>query len=157
MNYTSQGTIRVHQSFGSGNSETTLFFIPENDYAIKHGNKTFAVFVPQSCSCTPQSCRRAIIRKYDRDKGNGVKIRVVASSCTEIISDAAVHQKKVKVWVRAKLEGAGENEILEAACQAVKAKTKNEKERTKAIEDLVETVNKWCSTLKLIGITVPAK
>ena len=105
--YTSQGTIRVHCSLSNCGSGMTFFFVPDNDYSIKHGNKTFAVFVPKSCSCTPQSCNKAIIRIYDRDKGNGVEIRAAESGCPEntksgcpeIISDAAVHQKKVGVWV----------------------------------------------------------
>ena len=88
--YTSQGTIRVYCSLSNCGSGMKFFFVPDNDYSIKHGNKTFAVFVPkscnctpQSCSCTPQSCNKAIIRIYDRDKGNGVEIRAAESGCPE--------------------------------------------------------------------------
>ena len=130
--YTSQGTIRVRCSLRNGSLlETALFFVPENDYSIKHGDKTFAVFVPQSCDCTPQFCNKAIIRKYDRDKGNGVKI-TAASGCTEVISGAAVHQKKVEVWV--------------------KEKTSKTPESKKKCSEA-----KQCLKLKLTGITVPAK
>ena len=98
--YTSQGTISVRCSLSNSNRQD-IFFVPHDDYHIKHRNKTFAVFVPQSCNCTPQYCNKAIIREYDRDNGNGVKMRANAS-CTEIISDAAVHQKKVEISVKKK-------------------------------------------------------
>ena len=128
--YTSQGTIRVYCNLSNSNSkpETALFFVPEHDYSIKHRNKTFAVFVSQSCDCTPQSCNKAIIREYDRDKGNGVKIHADASACTEVISGAAAHQRKVEVQVKAT------GDACTAGC--------NE--------------SKQCSELKITGITVPA-
>ena len=99
--YTSQGTISVRCSLSNSNRQD-IFFVPHDDYHIKHRNKTFAVFVPQSCDCTPQSCNEAIIREYDRDKGNGVKIRAAASNCTVVISAAAVHRTKIEISVKKK-------------------------------------------------------
>ena len=130
--YTSKGTISVRCIRRDDKPKTVLLFVPENDYSIKHGNKKFAVFVPQSCDCTPQSCNKAIIRRYDGDKGNGVKICVDALGCTEVISGAAVHQKNVEVWVKEKTSKTPES----------KKKCSEAKQGLK---------------LKLIGITVPAK
>ena len=41
--YTSQGTISV-----SFRHKHEVLFFPEHDYSIKHGNKTFAVFMSVS-------------------------------------------------------------------------------------------------------------
>ena len=103
--YISQGTISVHCSFSS--SERHLIFVPSNDYSVKQGNKIFAVFVSQSCGCTPDSCgckpgfcNRAIIRECDRDKGKGVKILMTERGCMKAISGAALCGTKVELEVK---------------------------------------------------------
>ena len=162
ITYTSQGTISVYRNFctGADNCKYEVFFVPENAYSIKHGNKTFAVFVPKSCGCAPKSCdctlkscNKAVIRKYDRDKGNGVKIGVCSSGCKEvmsIISSAALHQTKVKVEVEVKIT-LKKDEIDKVADAAADAKAA-EQELMKIIIKAVQ-----CSEMKLTGITIPAK
>ena len=133
--YISQGTISVHCSISKNSPEIRknspeirknspemhLIFVPSNDYSVKHRNKTFAAFVPQSCGCTldscgcgpdscgcgpdscgckPGFCNRAIIREYDREKGRGVKIGMDEPSCMEAISGAALRGTKVELEVK---------------------------------------------------------
>ena len=91
--YTSQGTIRIHYNItGESCHETTIYFVPENNYSIKHKDKQFAVFMPECCN-------EAVVMKYDPDKGDGVKIDATGLGCTEVISSAAAHQTKVLVQV----------------------------------------------------------
>ena len=159
--YTSRGTISVRCSLSNSNRQD-IFFVPHDDYHIKHRNKTFAVFMPQSCNCTPQSCNctpqscnctpqscnctpqycnKAIIRECDRDKSNGVKIRVDASTCTEIISGAAVHQKKVEVWVKPTLK---ERSATEDKCRSTEVveKAKKVEKATEALDKATEALDK---------------
>ena len=117
--YISQGTISVHCSFSS--SERHLIFVPSNDYSVKHGNKTFAIFVSQSSE-------ESIIEECKQDQGNGVKIVYEALAATlnckstageaakaaaeqvsreAIISGAAWKQIKVEVMVNKKKELTG--------------------------------------------------
>ena len=126
--YTSQGTIRVHYNFGKINC-SKVFFVPDSDYSIKHGKKTFAVFVLQFCDDATdgynnktKTCDNAVIKQYDRDS-NGVEIDMDVTGFTELVI-AATHQTKVEVQIK----------------------------------ETVEKVNgKLCSKLKITSITVPAK
>ena len=173
MSYTSQGTIRVHRNFGNGDSETTLFFVPNNDYSIKHGKETFVVFVPESGN------DNAVIRKYDRDS-NGVKISAVKAGCTEAIA-AATHQTKVEVRVEVMLKVVkATDEVAKAAgtayeaakaagiayeaakaaadkAAADKAAADKATKTIRATENLVKKINEQNPELELTGITVPAR
>ena len=147
--YTSQGTIRIRcdtGASGGGDRKTTIYFLPEKDYSIKHRNKNYAVFVPQSCGCSgqscgcsgqscgcseqscgcsgqscgcsEQSCKNAIIRKYNPDEGKEIEIHAAGIDCMDVISIAAVNRVKVQVEVKATLK---KDKILEAAKEAAEA------------------------------------
>ena len=88
--YTSQGTIRVHYD---SDSKISLAFVPESDYSIKHGDDTFAVFVPLP------SVAEAIIRKYAPDNEVDIDIDEASAACKEVMCSAAVHRVKVLVKV----------------------------------------------------------
>ena len=194
--YTSQGTIRIHCDIDAADEsgrKAMIYFVPEDDYSIKHRNENYAVFVPQSCDCPKQpcdcksqSCKHAIIRKYNPDKGNWIEIDVADErSCMDVISDAAMHQKKVKVKVKTTLKKGvkaaeeiaeaakkAAEEIAEAAKKAAEeiaeaAKKKAEeaeavekaakKEVEAAVNELMKAVNEREQLLTLTSITVPAK
>ena len=91
--YTSQGTIRMHYDSGAGMS---LTFVPENDYSIKHGKETFAVFVLQPSVSGSQSVDKAVIRKYTWDDGVHID---TSAACKDVICSAAAHLVKVQVQV----------------------------------------------------------
>lgn len=137
--YTSQGTIRIRCDIDT-NSITTLYFVPENDYSIKHRNDNYAVFVSQSCDCKTQSWKNALIRKYDPDKGNGVEIHVARTNFMYVISSAAVHQSKVEVEVetRTKLEKMAERKISEIAKKI--AETRDGDAKKEAMEQVMNTM-----------------
>ena len=189
--YTSQGTIRIRcdTKAAAGCCDTgnaTIYVVPEKDYSIKHRNENYAVFVPQSCGCqehscdcapqscgcqehscdcTPQYCKNAIIRKYNPDKGNGIKI--YAAGCINVVSDAAAYGKKVQVEVKATLNEGMEDKI-KCKADAVKraadaAKRAEGDERKQKLEDLErvvndfeKVVNKSKQCFKLISIMMPA-
>ena len=146
--YTSQGTIRIHYNItGENCHKTTIYFVPENDYSIKHRNENYAVFVPQSCGCSEQSCdcksqscKNAVIRKYNPDKDDWIKIHVADGiiGCMGIISDAATHQKKVEVKVEVKttLAKMAESKISEIAPEIAKKvdEAMDDDTRNKAVE-----------------------
>ena len=117
--YTSQGTIRIRcdiDASGGNDCKATIYFVPENDYSIKHRNDKYAVFVPQSCDCKPQSWRNTLIRKYNPDRGDEIEIDAAGVDRMDIISFAAMHQKKVEVEVEMTLS---EREISEVASKIV--------------------------------------
>ena len=155
--YTSQGTIRIR--CGAGASETTIYFVPEKDYSIKHGNKNYAVFVPQSCGCSGQSCKNTIIRKYNPDEGKEIEMHAAGTDCMNVISTAAANRVKVQVEVKATLKEEAER-ILEAMKNVdEEADTKNDVQAVKnAVNKLISTVkNESKQCLKLVGITIPAQ
>ena len=150
--YTSQGTIRIH--YDVTDKKTTIYFVPENDYSIKHRSKKFAVFMPKSCNCTeqpcgctPQPCNKAIVMEYDPDKDSGIKIDVAIQDFTWGLSSAATHQTKVLVKVKAELTEPAKNRIVTCA----------EKVSNQTVENLVKLINESERCLKLIGITIPVK
>ena len=156
--YTSQGTIRIHYNItGENCHKTTIYFVPENDYSIKHRNENYAVFVPQSCGCSEQSCdcksqscKNAIIRKYNPDKDDWIKIHVADGiiGCMGIISDAATHQKKVQIQVKVEPTLKEGVRVAEAAKKTAKKAAKKEAKAA---------VNEREQLLTLTSITVPAK
>ena len=95
--FTSQGTVRMHCDSSTGMSFT---FVPSNDYSIKRGDDTFAVFVGQSDD-------KAIIRKYTRDNGVDIDGTASAADCKVVICSAAVHQVNVEVRVEANMPDDG--------------------------------------------------
>ena len=165
--YTSQGTIRIRCDIGAsgGNDcKATIYFVPENDYSIKHRNESYAVFVPMS-----ESCKNAIIRKYNPDKGGKIEIVVAGIGRIDIISFAAMHQKKVEVEVEVKttLEEAAESKISEVASEIMEKIHKNVDEISKreavekvmkaTLQKLVGVANNPKQCFKLTGITIPAQ
>ena len=147
--YTSQGTIRICCDISNSGSVSTIIFVPEKGYSIKHRNKNYAVFVPRSC-------KKAVIMKYDPDKGNGVKIRAAELGCTDVISGAATHQTKVEVRVKATLN---EDATITAAEKGGVAKEAAKEAKEAAVREFLEAINELekCIKLELVGITVPAK
>ncbi len=160
--YMSQGTIRIRCDIDAADEsgrKATIYFVPEDDYSIKHRNEKYAVFVPQSCDCPKQSCdcksqpcKPAIIRKYNPDKDNWIEIHVADEiNCMAVISDAATHQKKVQIQVKVKetlkegvrvAEAAGKT--AEAARKTAEAarKTAEAAEAAEAVEKAVEAAGK---------------
>ena len=108
MNYTSQGTISmqcVKNNSGGKNTSTaktakTVFFVPDNGYSIKYRTKSYAVFVSE----IDDKETKAIIKKCDSDRGNGVMLSADELSCTGLMFSAAVHQTKVEIQVRVEKE-----------------------------------------------------
>lgn len=172
--YTSQGTIRIHHCI-SESSKPTIYFIPENDYSIKHRNENYAVFVP-----LPQSCKNAVtvIRRCNPDKGDKIKIEIDAAriNCMDIISSAAMHQKKVEVEVEVKTtleemkremqviwKKLVENEISKIVEKIAKEADDNKKKEAMKQEmeviwkELMKVEHESKQCLKLVGITVPAQ
>ena len=150
--YMSQGTIRIRCDIDAADEsgrKATIYFVPEDDYSIKHRNEKYAVFVPQSCDCPKQSCdcksqpcKPAIIRKYNPDKDSWIEIHVADGiNCMAVISDAATHQKKVQIQVKVEAtlkegvrvaEAAGKN--AEAAGKNAEAAGKNAEAARKTAE-----------------------
>ena len=94
MNYTSQGTISMQCDIGFRGAvkKTTVFFVPDHSYSIKHRKETRAVFVSEDG-------HTAIIKKCNPGTGNGVKLSA-GIHVSGLISSAVVHQTKVEVQVK---------------------------------------------------------
>ena len=99
MSYTSQGTISMKCVVNDAGAITsaTIFFVPDNNYSIKHKKKDYAIFVSNSSKTA-----KAIIREYDPSAGNGVEFSIDKPdlNLTGLISSVAVHQTKVEVQVK---------------------------------------------------------
>lgn len=68
MAYVSRGTISV--KFNLNNDRpTSLYFIPERDYSIKHGEKDYAIFIPSVQQGQDNSIFKGV-------EGHGVEIAV---------------------------------------------------------------------------------
>ena len=94
MSYTSQGTISMQCKINDEGAvtETTIFFVPGNDYSIEHRNETWAVFVSESADA-------GIIKKCEPGTGNGVKLSA-GKDFPGLISSVVVQQTKVEVHVK---------------------------------------------------------
>ena len=163
--YTSQGTIRVRYRFDATNgniSKTMIYFVPERDYSIKHKNKHYAVFVPLSG-------RNCIMKRYNPNKGRGVKLDANGTNFTVDISSAHTHQTKVQVVVKStiKLKAAEATEVKNKATNAedkavaaeqaaAEDKENAEAAMNQAIDALMKEVNKLKQCFKLTDITIPA-
>ena len=179
--YTSQGTIRCEISNNTGGSETTnnntdesettktIFFVPERDYSITHRTKHYAVFVPQSCNCN-----KAIVMKYNPDKGEEIKISADKFFSTDVLFGSAAHQTKVEILVNveesemsdllrkkeeAEEKAAAAKKAKVAAAEAKKAKemTEAEMDATAAAAVAKKAAADLKECLKLVHIKVPAK
>ena len=146
--YTSQGTIRMHYGFNADGevARKTIYFVPEEDYSIKHKNKNYAVFVLLSG-------RNCIMKRYNPNKGRGVKLDANETDFMVDISSAHTHQTKVQVVVKATLQQGQQNAILEAAEAAAEAAGAA---RNQAAENLANIVYESAESLQFIRI-VPAE
>ena len=178
--YTSKGTIRVELDLTTGCRTKKLFFVPDHDYSIAHGKKTFAVFVSQSGN--------AIVMEYDRDKEEEIEIEAAHITPTDWANTKVEVQVKrtssateaaAKVDAERDAKEAVESAAKEAAKKADDAK--EEKNETKAeiarqaaadaAEKAVAAWKRWKEAMKkaeeamkdgaveleLTGITAPAK
>ena len=95
MAYTSQGTVSVD----FGGKQTTLYFVPEQDYSSKHKDMKFAIFVQREDG---NGTAKALIREYGRNNDDvGVEI-VVKKKLIKHAVRGAWHSTKVEVQVKEK-------------------------------------------------------
>lgn len=182
--YTSQGTIKVRCDVSnSTNHKTKVYFIPEQNYSIKHKNKNYAVFVPLSCGrsdcgcsdcgcsdrgcsdrgcsdrgcsdCKPHCPQSAIIRKYNPDDGCEIEMHMSGASCLHTVSAAALHQKKVQVEVKAVLKKEAKKKIVRAAKKVKTADAEGNRAVKKAVKRLMKTIGESKQRLKLVSVTMP--
>lgn len=151
--YTSKGTIGAEFKLNDDDTvSTTLSFVPDHDYSIRHDGKTFAVFAALG--------NEALIRKYDKDEG--VKIEggdqlVGLYGCTNV---------KIEIDVTDVTKD-DVQKIMEAESDMVnkmKAAVTSNKDQD-MYEAFLELYNKvrenatsdGASGLKLIRLKIPAK
>lgn len=163
--YASQGTISFCWDRDCDKtSKVVVLFVPHSDYSIKDGNKTLAVFVPQ-----PKGDDKAILKAYDRDKGDKIKLVLDDGACKcpvlmDIVSYAATHQTNVSVRVKETKE----NDLKESATDALEkvlthCKGAHRKSAVKVegvMEKIIHAANAYgigSSGLKLTGVTIPTK
>lgn len=95
MAYTSQGTVSVD----FGDKQTTLYFVPEQDYSSKHKDMKFAIFVQRE---EGNGTAKALIREYGRNNDDvGVEV-VVKKKLIMHAARGAWHGTKVEVQVKEK-------------------------------------------------------
>lgn len=163
MIYTSKGTVRVEFEVGDNGilaAAKELFFVPDSDYSIKHGKKTFAVFVPHS--------GRPIFREYDQDKEIRIKTKQVPPyDCTK--TKVEVKVKELPKDTAAACAAAAFFAAMDAMTAAKDKWSKADGDEAAAAE-VVEQWEKWrranekaeeamkdeATYLKLISITIPA-
>ena len=157
--YTSQGNVRVE--FNNTGQATKLYFVPDQDYSIKHRNKTFAVFVPQFGD--------AITREYSKDIDIEVyetlqlDCRQIGQTKVEIRVQETKNAKEVAEAAEQMAANAAA-EAANAAAEAAKAtatvpcaeNAARKAEDAKDAKDKAKTA-KEAVALKLISITIPAK
>ena len=83
--FKSTGTIRVKLSNGS---PSQIFFTPNDDSTVRHGDKQYAVFLQESS-------KDCFVRKFG-DAGEGVPIKVNKADLPGLV-EAAVRQTLVEV------------------------------------------------------------
>lgn len=94
MAYTSQGTVSVD----FGGKQTTLYFVPEQDYSSKHKDMKFAIFVQREDG---NGTAKALIREYGNNDDVGVEV-VVKKKLIKHAARGAWHSTKVEVQVKEK-------------------------------------------------------
>lgn len=160
MTYTSKGTVRVEFEVGDDDrlaaAAKELLFVPDGDYSIKHGKKTFAVFVPHS--------GRPIFREYGQDK----EIRIATNQvppydCTKTKVEIEVEELPTVSADDAAGVVAATNAMSEAMTKLNEAAADDRAaaseflERWKAWNQAVENARTvMMVALKLISITMPA-
>lgn len=70
MSYVSQGTISVEFELNARAEPSSLFFVPERDYSIKHRGQNYAVFVLEGEN------QDASIFKKNEERGIEIAVRV---------------------------------------------------------------------------------
>ena len=90
--FKSTGTIRVKLSNGS---PSQIFFTPNIDSTVRHGDKQYAVFLQESS-------KDCFVRKFG-DAGEGVSIKVNKADLPGLV-EAAAQQTLVEVEVQ-KIDG----------------------------------------------------
>ena len=164
MTYTSKGTVRVE--FGVANDDrlaAELLFVPDGDYSIKHGKKTFAVFVPRS--------GQPIFREYSQDKEIRIKTtQVPPYDCME--TKVEIQVKELRNAAVAAAEAAAVVATTDAMREAITnwrnavafgdeaAATevvKRWKKREEATEKAEKAMRDGAVELELIRITTPTK
>lgn len=88
--YTSAGTIRVQVSVEK--TDATIFFVPDNHHVVRHGSKSYAVFV----SCNDNPC--AVL--HDLEKDCCINVTHTFSGFKIAMTSAAVGQCKVEINVK---------------------------------------------------------
>ena len=77
--YTSIGTLRYRISMQDGNESQAIFFIPSDDYSVKHHGKNYAIFI---------STHRALLRKYKPENKQGIKLNVASDTAKHLCLSA---------------------------------------------------------------------
>lgn len=158
--YTSKGTIKAEFLLNNGTVSTTLSFVPDCDYSIRHRGKTFAVFVDRQGG--------ALIKEYDKD--NDIKIQVNRELVRSVGSYGCTNAEvEIEVRQPTGTDPAVPKEIADAGSVVVQqikatASSGKEDEFVQAFLDLCLKVRAMeratgdgSSGLELIRLKIPAK
>lgn len=155
MKYTSKGTVRVEFGGDGANgvlaAAKELLFVPDGDYSIKHGKKTFAVFVPRS--------GQPILREYGQDKEIRIKTdQVPPYDCTKTKVEIQVEERREATVATAEAATvvATTNAMKDAMNGPDRVGAAEVVERWESWERAIKRAKDATVDLKLISITIPA-
>ena len=105
--YISIGTLRYRISMQDGNESQTIFFIPSEDYSVKHHGKNYAIFI---------STHRALLREYKPEDKQGIKLHVASDSADHLCLPAlkaAKDHARVEILVKETQSGGDDTPDIE--------------------------------------------